>query len=117
MFRHRWEASDMEDRIASVRAQQIIDCKCRAAVEVEIRTESGAIGRGAAPTGTSVGMHESFVLRDGDPSTYRGLSVHKAVANAVEIIGPELIGMNVFDQRAIDDRMIALDGTPDKHRL
>jgi enolase len=107
----------MEDKITSVRAQQIIDCKCRPAVEVEIRTGSGAIGRGAAPTGTSVGMHESFVLRDGDPSTYNGLSVHKAVANAVKIIGPELIGMNVFDQRAIDDRMIALDGTPDKHRL
>ncbi|MEX3815800.1 enolase C-terminal domain-like protein [Paraburkholderia sp. BR13439] len=107
----------MEDKITSVRAQQIIDCKCRPAVEVEIRTESGAIGRGAAPTGTSVGMHESFVLRDSDPSKYNGLSVHKAVANAVKIIGPELIGMNVFDQRAIDDKMIALDGTPDKHRL
>src|SRR5215470_4265177 len=107
----------MEDKIASVRAQQIIDCKCRPAVEVEIRTESGATGRGAAPTGTSVGMHESFVLRDNDPSTYKGLSVHKAVDNVVRIIGPELIGMNVFDQRAIDEKMIALDGTPDKHRL
>jgi enolase len=107
----------MEDKIISVRAQQIIDCKCRPAVEVEIRTESGAIGRGAAPTGTSVGMHESFVLRDHDPSTYQGLSVHKAVQNAAKIIGPALIGMNVFDQRALDETMIALDGTPDKHRL
>lgn len=61
----------MEDRITSVQAQQIIDCKCRPTVEVEIRTESGAIGLGAAPTGTSVGMHESFVLRDNDPSTYK----------------------------------------------
>jgi enolase len=107
----------MEDRIVSVRAQQIIDCKCRPAVEVEIRTESGAIGLGAAPTGTSVGMHESFVLRDNDPSTYKGLSVHQAVNNAVNVIGPALIGMNVFDQRAIDEKMIALDGTPDKRRL
>ncbi|MGU7774487.1 phosphopyruvate hydratase [Burkholderia sp. MR1-5-21] len=107
----------MEDRIASVRAQQIIDCKCRPAVEVEIRTEGGAIGRGAAPTGTSVGMHESYVLRDGDPSTYKGLSVHKAVDLATNVIGPALIGMNVFDQRAIDEKMIALDGTPDKRRL
>lgn len=106
-----------EDRIASVHAQQIIDCKCRPAVEVEIRTEGGAIGRGAAPTGTSVGMHEAFVLRDGDPSTYKGLSVHKAVTIAEEVIGPALIGMNVFDQRAIDEKMIALDGTPDKSRL
>jgi enolase len=107
----------MEDRIVSVEAQQIIDCKCRPAVEVEIRTASGATGRGAAPTGTSVGMHESYVLRDGDPSTYKGLSVHKAVDHAVNVIGPALIGMNVFDQRAIDETMIALDGTPDKRKL
>ncbi len=107
----------MEDRIASVRAQQIIDCKCRPAVEVEIRTESGAVGRGAAPTGTSVGMHEAFVLRDGDPSSYNGLGVHKAVDKVLSAIGPALIGMNVFDQRAIDEKMIALDGTPDKCNL
>ncbi|MGB3416388.1 MAG: enolase C-terminal domain-like protein [Mesorhizobium sp.] len=107
----------MEDRIASVRAQQIIDCKCRPAVEVEIRTESGAVGRGAAPTGTSVGMHEAFVLRDGDPSSYNGLGVHKAVDKVAGVIGPALIGMNVFDQRAIDEKMIALDGTPDKRNL
>lgn len=106
-----------EDRIASVRAQQIIDCKCRPAVEVEIRTESGAVGRGAAPTGTSVGMYEAFVLRDGNPSSYEGLTVHKAVDKAVNLIGPELVGMNVFDQRAIDLRMIALDGSPDKRNL
>ncbi|TIN74381.1 enolase C-terminal domain-like protein [Mesorhizobium sp.] len=107
----------MDDRITSVRAQQIIDCKCRPAVEVEIRTESGAVGRGAAPTGTSVGMHEAFVLRDGDPARYKGLGVRKAVDNAVNVIGPALIGMNVFDQRAIDQKMVELDGTPDKHSL
>ncbi|MCZ7934796.1 enolase [Agrobacterium leguminum] len=107
----------MEDRIASIFAQQIIDCKCRPAVEVEIRTESGAVGRGAAPTGSSVGMHEAFVLRDGDKSTYGGLSVHKAVEKVETIIAPALIGMNVFDQRAIDDKMIAIDGTPDKSSL
>src|SRR6516225_10938967 len=117
MFRHLRGENNMEDRIVSVRAQQIIDCKCRPAVEVEVRTESGAVGLGPAPTGTSVGMHESLVLRDGDPSTYKGLSVHKAVDNAVNVIGPELIGMNVFDQRSIDEKMIALDGTPDKSRL
>jgi enolase len=107
----------MQGKIRSVRAQQIIDCKCRPAVEVDIHTECDAIGRGAAPTGTSVGMHEAFVLRDCDPATYKGLSVHKAVDHVVNIIGPELIGMNVFDQRAIDEKMIALDGTPDKRRL
>jgi len=107
----------MDDKITSVRAQQIIDCKCRPVVEVEIRTASGAVGRGAAPTGTSVGMYEAFVLRDGDPKSYKGLSVHKAVDIAVNAIGPQIIGMNVFEQRAIDEEMIALDGTPDKHRL
>lgn len=105
------------DRIVSLRAQQIIDCKCRPAIEVEITTESGAIGLGAAPTGTSVGMHEAFVLRDGDPAHYKGLTVHKAVENALSVLAPALIGMDVFDQRAIDERMIALDGTPDKRNL
>lgn len=107
----------MSDKIVSVQAQQIIDCKCRPAVEVVVRTESGAVGRGAAPTGTSVGMYEAFVLRDGDPSTYNGLSVHKAVRIVKEIIAPALKGMDIFDQRAIDDKMIALDGTPNKEKL
>lgn len=107
----------MKDTIVSVRGQQIIDCKCRPAVEVEVRTSSGAIGRGAAPTGTSVGMHEAFVLRDGDPATYGGLSVHKAVANVIDVIGPALIGIDVSDQNTIDELMIQLDGTPDKRRL
>ncbi len=57
------------------------------------------------------------MLRDGDLATYNGLSVHKAVRNATDVIGPALIGLNVFDQRAIDEKMIALDGTPDKRRL
>ena len=107
----------MEDRIVAVGAQQVIDCKCRPAVETVIRTRSGASGRGCAPTGSSVGMHEAFVLRDGDPENYDGLSVHKAVDNVRRIIGPALLGMNVFDQRAIDAKMIELDGTPDKRNL
>ena len=111
------ERVEMQDRIASVGAQQVIDCKCRPAVEVVVHTASGASGRGCAPTGTSVGMHEAFILRDGDPANYDGLSVHKAVEKARNIIGPALVGMNVHDQRAIDHRMIALDGTSDKRNL
>ena len=107
----------MEDRIIAVDAQQVIDCKCRPAVEVVVSTESGGSGRGCAPTGTSVGTHEAFILRDGDPANYNGLSVHKAVENARSIIRPALVGMNVFDQRAIDQRMIELDGTPTKRNL
>ena len=104
-------------RIRSVHARQIIDCKCRPMVEVDVVTEDGHIGTGAAPTGSSVGMYESFVLRDGDPGEYRGLSVHKAVDNVNRIIAPRLIGMDVTDQAAIDQAMIDLDDTPDKHVL
>lgn len=107
----------MGERIRSVHARQLIDCKCRPLVEVDVVTESGALGRGEAPTGSSVGMYESYVLRDNDPKEYHGMSVHKAVVNVNEIIGPKLIGMDVQDQRALDEVMIALDGTADKHVL
>ena len=104
-------------KIAKVRARQLIDCKCRPMVEVDIVTEKGALGRGSAPTGSSVGMYESYVLRDGDPNEYDGLSVHKAVENVNNIIAPALIGQDIADQAAIDHIMIGLDGTPDKHVL
>ena len=104
-------------RIESVRARQLIDCKCRPMVEVEVETEGGFVGRGAAPTGPSVGMYEAFVLRDDDPDTYSGLSVHRAVENVRQVIAPALIGMPVDDQRALDDLMIALDGTENKSNL
>jgi enolase len=104
-------------RIESVRARQLIDCKCRPMVEVEVETEGGFVGRGAAPTGQSVGMYEAFVLRDDDPDTYNGLSVHRAVENVRQVIGPALVGMPVDDQRALDDLMIALDGTENKSNL
>ena len=106
-----------EAKIRSVRARQLIDCKCRPMVEVEVVTEGGFSGTGAAPTGSSVGMYESCVLRDGDKGEYNGLSVHKAVANVNDVIAPRLIGMDVRDQRAIDQLMIDLDGTADKHAL
>ena len=104
-------------RIESVRARQLIDCKCRPMVEVEVETEGGFVGRGAAPTGQSVGMYEAFVLRDGDPDTYNGLSVHRAVENVRKVIAPALIGMPVDDQRSLDGRMIDLDGTENKSNL
>src|SRR5512136_1051584 len=104
-------------RIADVRARQLLDCKCRPLVEVEVICEDGSVGRGAAPTGTSVGMYEAFVLRDGDPKQYRGLSVHTAVGRVRDVIAPALVGRDVFDQRAIDQVMIELDGTPHKSRL
>lgn len=64
----------MSSKIQSVHARQIIDCKCRPMVEVDVITEDGSIGTGCAPTGSSVGMYESYVLRDNDPKEYHGLS-------------------------------------------
>jgi enolase len=86
-------------------------------VEVDVVTEDCVLGRGSSPTGSSVGMHEAYVLRDGNPKEYHGLSVHTAVRNVNEIIGPALIGMDVRDQSAIDEKMIALDGTKNKANL
>jgi enolase len=104
-------------RIDSVRARQLIDCACRPMVEVEVRTEGGFFGRGAAPTGRSVGAHEAFVLRDDDPAVYKGLGVSRAVENVRKVIAPALLGMPVDDQRALDSLMIALDGTENKSNL
>ena len=105
------------EKIKSVTARQIIDCKCRPMVEVDITTENGIKGYGSSPTGSSVGKYESFVLRDNNPAEYGGLSVHKAVENVKKIIAPALIGMDIQDQQAIDKRMIELDGTEDKSVL
>lgn len=104
-------------RIASVVARQLLDCKARPLVEVEITTDTGHVGRGASPTGTSVGAHEAFVLRDGDRAEYHGLSVHRAISAVTDEIAPVLVGAELDDPRFLDRLMIELDGTPDKHRL
>ena len=104
-------------KIKEVRARQIIDCKCRPIVEVDIETEDGFVGRGSAPTGSSVGMYEAHVLRDNVPNEYDGKSVHKAVSNVLQTIRPAIIGMNARDQSKIDQIMIELDGTPNKKNL
>ena len=104
-------------RIKSIRGRQIIDCKRRPMVEADVILEDGSMGRASAPTGTSVGSHEAYVLRDGDPGEYRGLGVRKAVANVNGVIASMLTGMHIHDQQAIDRRMIEEDGTDDKHIL
>lgn len=104
-------------KIQAIHARQIVDCKCRPMVEVDVITDNGYMGRGCAPTGSSVGMFESYVLRDGNPREYHGLSVHKAVNNVNQILAPALLGMSVEDQEKIDARMIELDGTPNKKVL
>lgn len=104
-------------RIKKVVSRQIFDSKGRPMLEVDIITDSGALGRGSSPTGTSVGKYESVVLRDGDMSSFGGLGVSRAVKNIQEIIAPAIIGMDVEEQELIDKTMIALDGTPDKSKL
>lgn len=103
--------------VTAVRSRQILDSKARPMVEVEIETAAGAFGRAAAPTGSSVGIHESAVLRDGDPSTYRGQSVHTAVRNVTETIAPRLIGAAFETQADLDRALLDLDPSPDKGTL
>jgi len=103
--------------IVDVVARQILDSRCFPTVEVEVTLEDGTIGRAAVPSGASTGIFEAVELRDGDKAMYNGKGVLKAVENVNNVIASELIGMNVFDQVAIDKAMIALDGTKNKGNL
>ena len=103
--------------IKEVYAREVIDSRGNPTVEVEIYTESDGFGRAIVPSGASTGEHEAVELRDGDKKRFNGKGVLKAVSNVNDIIGPEIIGMNVFDQAAIDQFMIELDGTENKGRL
>ena len=107
----------MNTVIQKISARQVLDCKARPMLEVDVFTQDGSMGRGAAPTGTSVGAHGAFVLGDYDLHEFNGLSVHKAVNTVETVIAPALLGMDAADQRAIDQRMLELDGTENKERL
>lgn len=103
--------------IESVFAREILDSRGNPTVEVEVIVEGGFVGRAAVPSGASTGAFEAIELRDGDKDRYLGKGVQKAVDNVNDIIAPEVEGMNVFDQVAIDRLMIDLDGTPNKAKL
>ena len=103
--------------IESILAREILDSRGNPTVEVEVVVEGGFVGRAAVPSGASTGAFEAVELRDGDKSRYLGKGVQKAVDNVNEIIAPEIVGMNVFDQVLIDKKMIELDGTPNKSKL
>ena len=113
----RMEVNMTSSKIKSVHARQIFDSKCRPCIEVDVVTQSGVLGRGSASTGTSVGSYEASVLRDNDPAKFGGSSVYGAVNNVNSRIAPELTGMDVFDQEAVDRKMILLDGTKNKSSL
>lgn len=102
--------------IEDVYARQILDSRGNPTVEVEV-SAYGVTARASVPSGASTGSFEAVELRDGDKTNYMGKSVEKAVQNVNTIIAENLIGMNVLDQRAIDEMMIKLDGTPNKAKL
>ncbi|MGK0412691.1 MAG: enolase [Polaribacter sp.] len=102
--------------IINVHARQIFDSRGNPTVEVDVTTESGVLGRAAVPSGASTGEHEAVELRDGGKA-YMGKGVLKAVDNVNSIIAEELLGVSVFEQNAIDQLMIDLDGTPNKSKL
>ena len=104
-------------KISKIEAREILDSRGNPTVEVEIRTECGARGRAAVPSGASTGTHEALELRDGDKHRYGGKGVLKAVRNVNEIIAPALIGADVTAQAEIDRAMLAIDGTKSKSHL
>jgi enolase len=103
--------------IAQVLAREVLDSRGNPTVEAEVHLAGGARGRAAVPSGASTGEHEVLELRDGDKNRYLGKGVKKAVANVMETIAPELMGMDATDQVSVDMRMRELDGTPNKGKL
>ena len=103
--------------ITSIYAREVLDSRGNPTVEVEVETESGAFGRALVPSGASTGEHEAVELRDGDKSRYLGKGVLQAVKNVNDLIAPELVGYNVFNQVEIDHKLCELDGTPNKGKF
>ncbi len=103
--------------IAKIIGRQILDSRGNPTVEVDVITTSGVLGRAAVPSGASTGIHEAVELRDGDKSVYLGKGVLKAVANVNSIIDEALRGFDVCDQKAIDAKLIELDGSENKSNI
>jgi enolase len=107
----------MPTNIAEIRAREILDSRGNPTVEAEVYLLEGSMGRAAVPSGASTGEHEAVEFRDGDSSRYLGKGVLKAVENVNGEIADALANMDASDQRAIDQKMIELDGTENKGRL
>jgi enolase len=103
--------------IEQVGAREILDSRGTPTVEVEVALDDGTLTRAAVPSGASTGEHEAVELRDGDQSRYLGKGVERAVAGVLDEIGPGLVGIDAAEQRVVDQKLIDLDGTPDKSRL
>lgn len=103
--------------ITSVHAREILDSRGNPTLEVEVSLEDGSTGRAAVPSGASTGEHEAVELRDGDQSRFLGKGVKTAVQNVNDLIAPEIEGYEALDQIRIDQKMLELDGTPNKAKL
>jgi enolase len=103
--------------IIDIHARQILDSRGNPTIEVDVYTETGVIGRAAIPSGASTGIHEAVELRDNNKDEYLGKGVLKAVHNVNTVIKEEIVGFQVTDQGEIDQKMIEIDGTPNKGRL
>src|SRR5258707_1510736 len=106
----------MSTKVTRVHAWQVIDSRGNRTVEADVYA-GGTLGRAAVPSGASTGEHEALELRDGDKSRYLGKGVLKAVGNVNGEIAKAVAGLDAADQRALDKRMLELDGTPTKSRL
>ena len=104
-------------KIEKITAREILDSRGNPTVEVDVTLECDVMGRAAVPSGASTGEHEALEMRDGDKLRYGGKGTLKAVENVNTIIGPALTGMSALEQRAIDHKMLELDGTPTKSKL
>ena len=109
----------MQDYLAieNIHAIQILDSRGNPTLQVQVTTEDGFVGTASVPSGASTGSFEAVELRDGDKSRYLGKGVEKAVENVNKKIAKKIIGMNVYNQRRIDEEMIKLDDTPNKSNL
>lgn len=104
-------------KIRSITAREVLDSRGNPTVEADVVTESGALGRAIVPSGASTGEREALELRDGDAKRYVGKGVLTAVGNIANTIGPRLVGMDVENQKFLDEVMIEMDGTPNKSKL
>jgi enolase len=104
-------------KIKSIKAREILDARGWPTIEARVFLDNGLSAAASVPSGTSVGSHESFELRDGDSKRYRGRGVQKAVRKINETIAPSLAGQVVTGQKEIDEMLIKLDGSPDKRNL
>ena len=103
--------------ITKVHGREVLDSRGNPTVEVEIHLSDGTVGRAIVPSGASTGEHEALEMRDGDKSRYLGKGVQNAVASVNERIAPELLGLEPYDQKSIDELMLQLDGTPTKRNM